>query len=170
MQGDVIFIPPVGPTASVDGEVRRPAIYETATRPTVTDVLQLAGGLTPDADRQKAILTRIDDHQRRIVMPVNLTGMGHPESLRNGDLLRVPRLRPTLDSGISLAGHVFVPGNFAWHQGIRISEIVPSVDDLRPNADLHYLLIRREVPPDRHIEVISADLAAALAAPGSAAD
>ena len=26
--GDVIFIPPVGPTVSIEGEVRRPAIYE----------------------------------------------------------------------------------------------------------------------------------------------
>ena len=28
VQGDVIFIPPVGATVSIDGEVRRPAIYE----------------------------------------------------------------------------------------------------------------------------------------------
>ncbi len=28
MPGDVIFIPTIGPTISVDGEVRRPAIYE----------------------------------------------------------------------------------------------------------------------------------------------
>ena len=47
LQGDVIFIPPVGTTVSVDGEVRRPAIYETRNESTVADVLQLAGGLTP---------------------------------------------------------------------------------------------------------------------------
>ena len=45
-----------------------------------------------------------------------------------------------------------------------------SVDDLKPNADLHYLLIRRELPPDDRIVVLSADLAAALRAPGSTAD
>ncbi len=28
LQGDVIFVPPVGATASIDGEVKRPAIYE----------------------------------------------------------------------------------------------------------------------------------------------
>ena len=48
--------------------------------------------------------------------------------------------------------------------------MLQSVDDLRPNADLHYILIRREQPPDRHVSVLSADLAAALSAPGSAAD
>jgi protein involved in polysaccharide export with SLBB domain len=35
---------------------------------------------------------------------------------------------------------------------------------------LHYLLIRRELPPDRRVAVLSADLSAALKAPGSAAD
>src|SRR2546430_10682076 len=28
LPGDVIFVPPVGPTVTVDGEVHRPAIYE----------------------------------------------------------------------------------------------------------------------------------------------
>ena len=36
--------------------------------------------------------------------------------------------------------------------------------------DLHYILIRRELPPDRRVTVVSADLDAALREPGSAAD
>src|SRR5918993_254199 len=41
---------------------------------------------------------------------------------------------------------------------------------LKINADQRYLVIRREVMPDRHIEVVSADAVAAFAARGSAAD
>ena len=44
------------------------------------------------------------------------------------------------------------------------------MDDLHPTADLHYVLIRRELPPDRHIIAVSADLAAALANPASSAN
>ena len=47
LPGDVIFIPPVGPTVAVDGEVRRPAIYETRGETSLASVVQLAGGLTP---------------------------------------------------------------------------------------------------------------------------
>jgi len=170
MSGDVIFIPPVGPTVSIDGEVRRPAIYEVKGEATVADVLQLAGGLTPEADRSNAMLTRIDAEQHRIVVPVDLSAGSRTEGVRNGDVVRVMRLRPTLDSGIVVQGHVFSPGSFAYRPGIRLTNVITSVDDLRPDADLHYLLIRREVPPDRHIAVLSADLAAALRAPGSAYD
>ena len=83
--------------------------------------------------------------------------------------LRVPRLRPTLDAGVQVEGYVYSPGAFAYHDGMRLTDVMRSVDDLRPNADLHYILIRRELPPDRRITVLSADLAAALNEPDSAA-
>src|SRR5262249_17253532 len=44
LPGDVIFIPPIGATVSVDGEVRRSAIYEIKDEATVADVVRLAGG------------------------------------------------------------------------------------------------------------------------------
>src|SRR5437016_7578860 len=53
---------------------------------------------------------------------------------------------------------------------MRLTDVIRSVDDLKPSADLHYILIRRELPPDRRVTVLSADLAAALHAPGSPAD
>ena len=171
LQGDVIFIPPVGLTVAVDGEVRRPAIYEIKRESTVADIIELAGGLTPQADTSKATLTRIDENERRIVMQVNLAAdAAKVQGLRNGDLLRVTRLRTTLDSAVILQGHVYTPGDFAYRPGMHLTDVVHSVDELLPNADIHYLLIRRELPPDRHIAVLSADLAAALKAPGSTSD
>ena len=41
--GDVIFIPTVGPTAAVDGEVRRPAIYELRGNTPLSALISLAG-------------------------------------------------------------------------------------------------------------------------------
>lgn len=170
LQGDVITIPAVGPTVSIDGEVHRPAIYEIKNESTVADLLELAGGLTPEADRSKAMLTRIDADQHRVVTPVDLSAGAGGQQLRNGDLVRVMRLRPTLDSGIVVQGYLYAPGAFAYRQGIRLSDVIHSVDELRPEADIHYVLVRRELPPDRRISVLSADLAAALRAPGSTAD
>jgi len=171
LPGDVVFVPPIGETASADGEVRRPAIYEIHHGATVEDLVQLAGGLTPDADVRGAMLNRIEDSGARRVVAVDLNSRqatGRP--LSNGDLLRVSRLRPTLDSAVHIQGYVFTAGAVAFQPGMRLLDVLPSVDALRPDADLHYVLIRREVPPDRHIEVVSADFAAAVAQPGSAAN
>jgi polysaccharide export outer membrane protein len=171
LPGDVIFIPTVSTTVAVDGEVRRPAIYEIRDETSVADVVQLAGGLTSEADPTRGALMRINDKHERVVVDVPLDSpAGRGELLRNGDSLRVLRLRPTLDSGVTVDGHVFRPGAAAWREGLRLSQVIGSVDELRPDADIHYLLIRRELPPDRRIIAVSADLAAALRAPGSDKD
>ena len=171
LPGDVIFVPPVGSTIGVEGEVRRPAIYETKGETSIAEVVQLAGGLTPEADLGNAALTRIDSDQHRVVLRVDLATSGvKGQPVRNGDNLRVSRLRPKLDAGVLVQGYAYSTGAYAYHPGMRLTDILHSVDDLKPNADIHYLLIRRELPPVDRIVVLSADLAAALRSPGSAAD
>jgi tRNA dimethylallyltransferase len=58
----------------------------------------------------------------------------------------------------------------AWRDGLRLTDVIGSIDELRPDADPNYLLIRRELPPDRRVAILSADLSAALRAPGSSAN
>jgi polysaccharide biosynthesis/export protein len=167
--GDVIFIPPVHATVAVDGEVNRPAIYELRGDNSVEDIIQLAGGLTTEADSSRAVLVRVNDKRERVAMNVPLdTAQGRSAFLRGGDSLRVLRLRPTLDEGVTVEGHVFRSGPMAWRNGMRLTDAIGSVNELRPDADLNYVLIRRELPPDRRLAVLSADLAAALRDPSSA--
>jgi polysaccharide biosynthesis/export protein len=168
LSGDVVFIPPVTATVAVDGEVYRPAIYELRGDTSVSDIIKLAGGLTPEADSGRAAMVRVNADRERVVLNVPLdVANGRSEMLRNGDSLRVLKLRPTLDEGVTVEGHVFRPAPVAWHEGLRIADVIGSVDELKPNADLNYLLIRRELPPDRQVVILSADLAAALRDPAS---
>lgn len=169
MAGDVIFIPPVAMTVAVDGEVKRPAIYELRGETTVSEVIELAGGTTSEADTSRVALVRVNDQRARVVVNVPLdASAGRQELLRNGDSLRVLRLRPTLDRGVLVDGHVFRPGLVAWHEGLRLTDVLGSVDELKPNADINYVLVRREVPPDRRVIAVSSDLGAALRDPSSA--
>jgi polysaccharide export outer membrane protein len=169
--GDVIFIPPVGPVVSVEGEVKRPAIYELRNETTLESVLQMAGGFTTQADPGRSSLTRIDDQFQRVVVGVDFrTEAGRGQRVRNADALRIARLRPQLDSGVTLQGFVHRPGPLAWRDGLRLTDVIGSIDELQPNADSHYVLVRREVGPDRHVEVLSADLVAALQERGGPED
>jgi polysaccharide biosynthesis/export protein len=170
LQGDVVFIPPVGPVVTVSGEVRRPAIYEVNNETTLPEVVRLAGGLTPDADPSRASVVRIDERLKRVVLRGNVLGPGEAQPARNGDIVSVARLRPTLDSGVVLQGHVHAPASFAHREGMRLTDVIGSIDDLKVNADQHYIVIRRETGPDRRVAAVSADLNAALAAPGTDAD
>ncbi len=171
MPGDVIFIPPIGDTVSVYGAVRRPAIYELKNEKTVEQVVDVAGGLVPDADGKLVQLERIKPSNLRQMVNIDLTvESGRSARVANGDKVRVAAIRPTLENSVELTGFVFRPGKFEYRPGLRLSDILPSFDELRPGADRHYIMIRREVPPEEKVQVVSADLEAALRQRGSAAD
>ncbi len=171
MSGDVIFIPPVGTTAGVAGEIRRPAIYEYKGAATAWDLVSLGGGLTVEAAPALATLERIDPAEGRILMDVDLTtAPGRATKLRTGDVLRIQAIRETLSNPVTVSGHVFRPAASEFRAGLRLTDLLPGVDELKPNADLNYVLIRRELPPDRRVTVLSADLARAWQNPQSAAN
>ena len=163
MPGDVIFIPPIGHTVSVDGAVQRPAIYEVRGEKTVADAVEIAGGLLPDADEKIAQMERILPSSLHEMQNIDLTiDASRKTLLSNGDKLRIPLIRPTLENSITLTGFVFRPGAFEYIAGMRLSDVLGSFDELRPNADRHYVMIRREVPPEQKLQVLSADLEKAL--------
>jgi polysaccharide biosynthesis/export protein len=169
--GDVIFIPPVNPQVGIDGEVRRPGVYELNGPASTRDLVTLAGGLTASAYPQASSLSRISDDQERIVRDVNLRSAdGQGLRLRGGDLLTVPSVLDRVDNFVELAGHVYRPARVQHRPGMRISDLIPSLDRLKPLADANYILVRRELSPSRRIVAVSADLEQALRAPGSEAD
>jgi len=170
LPGDVVFIPPLGPSVSISGEVVRPAIYEIRANTTVGDLVALSGGFTPRADEHAGRLERRTQRGERAVTNVDLSSpVTRAEGLRNGDFLRVLRIRDTLEGGVTVSGHVYQSQPFEYRSGLRLSDVL-RYEDLKPGADTRYVLIRRELPPERRVSVLSADLAAALRAPGSEDD
>ena len=103
---------------------------------------------------------------------VDLTAAaGRSTSLDNGDKLRIPEIRPTLENSVKLTGYVYRPGAFAYHAGLRLTRCARRASmKCGPEADLHYIMIRRVVPPEHKIEVVSADLTRRWRRRGSAAD
>jgi polysaccharide export outer membrane protein len=170
LPGDVIFIPPVGKTVTVAGEVRRPAIYEIRQESTPRQLVQLAGGLAPQADPSIARLERIDGARGRITLDVDLSGSGSAATIESGDVLRVVPIRMVLENSVLVSGHVHRPGAMQYRPGMRLSDAIASLDELKPRADPHYVLVRRENSPGRQVTMLSADLERALAARGSPAD
>ncbi|MGC3982216.1 MAG: SLBB domain-containing protein [Steroidobacteraceae bacterium] len=171
LPGDVLFVPPVGVTAGITGQILRPALYELKEGQTIADLLALSGGLVADADPRVARLERIDAQRQRTVLNLDLTQpAGRATALRAGDVLTVPKVLEERVGTVSLEGYVQRPGQSAWRQGMRLTDLVGSLDALKLNADQRYVLIRREHLPDRRVEVLSADLSRAFNARGTQYD
>jgi len=167
--GDVIFVPPVGRTVGVTGEVRRPAIYELKREHTLRQMLALSGGLLPTAYPQASQIERISPRGERTLMDVDLAQQSALDTeVRDGDVLRVYSILEKMEDIVLLSGHVQRPGAYQWRDGMRLSDLIPSIeDDLLPRPDLDYALIRRELMPDHRVEVFSVRLSRALQHPAS---
>jgi polysaccharide biosynthesis/export protein len=171
LPGDVIFIPPVGTTVGLGGYVRRPAIYELKDEVTAAQLLELGGGLTPDADPTVTTLERMGANRTRFMLDLDLSSKaGQGQQLQAGDVVHVPTIRPTLEDSVTVSGYVYRPGQYQFKPGMRIADVLRTLDELKPNADQRYVLVRRELQPDRRVRVFSANLERALADPSSSAN
>ena len=160
--GDVVFVPSVGAQITVEGLVKRPAIFELKKGETAKQLLNMAGGLKPGAYAKSVIVERFAQ-QRKEVLSVDFTGKQINYIPQDGDRIRVNSISAQYKNSISLIGAVARPGNYQWYQGKRISDVLKSVrGDLLPQADLSYALIVREININGDIEIHQFDVAQAI--------
>jgi len=161
--GDVIFVPPIGRTVGVAGEVRRPAIYELNKEQTIADALSFSGGLLATAYPKVTQLERITPKGDRTLVDIDATIDANLQvGLLDGDVVRVYSILEKMQNIVLLSGHALRPGGSQWFEGMRLSDLVPSVDVLLPKPDLDYVLIKREILPARRLDVITTRLSDAL--------
>lgn len=166
LPGDVIYIPPVGTTVSVDGAVKRPAIYELKSENSVERLIELAGGLGPTAYKQEAQLTRVNEQGFTTIIEVN-NPQASSQSLKSGDHLQV-RERVEVNRGsVKLTGHVYREKKIAWKPGLKVTDLVASVNALKPLPQLESAILVRESLPLRDLSVITVNLKQALSQPDS---
>src|SRR5882762_4389117 len=130
LPGDVIYIPPSGPSIAIAGSVNVPAIYELREGTTLGGAVEMAGGLATTADGQKAVVERIDNHNTRRVEEFPLDGQGLERVLRDGDVVRIFSLSPRFENAVTLRGNVAHPGRTEWHSGMRVKDVIPDQDAL----------------------------------------
>jgi polysaccharide export outer membrane protein len=157
--GDAILVSTIGPTVTVHGEVRRPAIYEVKNERTVAELIALAGGLNANANRAEVKLERVVPNRGTTVEDIDLARESPQIAVRDGDVIRVQPNLEQLESSVRLIGNVFQPGLYHWFPGMRLRDLLPGSELVKPKSDLNYVLIRREVAPNVAIETLSVDLA-----------
>jgi protein involved in polysaccharide export with SLBB domain len=175
--GDTLLVPPIGPLVTVDGMVRRPAVYELKNETSLAQALELAGGILPTATLRHIEVQRIEAHEKRTMLSVNLkSGTDDPTvdqqlqdfMIHGGDQIHLFPIAAYNEDAVYLQGHVLRPGRYSYKKGMKFADLVASYGDLLPEPAPHYAEIVRLNQPDFHPSVESFDLAAALANPASA--
>jgi protein involved in polysaccharide export with SLBB domain len=161
--GDTLLVPPAGSLVAVSGAIRRPAIYELkAGETTLATVIDDAGGFTPAASLSHIRIERIDpNHQRETLTLPDANNQSSQMdqnamatfAVKDGDRVRVDPILPYSQRAIYLAGHVVRPGRIAYTDGMRLSDVLHSYQDLLPEPAVQGEIVRL-IPPDLHAETI----------------
>jgi protein involved in polysaccharide export with SLBB domain len=175
--GDTLRVPPIGPQVTIEGMVRRPAIYELHGETTLADALELSGGILPAAALQHIEVQRLEAHQKHTMLNVDVSPNSDAAGvatqlaafkIQDGDIIHIFPIAPYNESAIYLQGHVMRPGRYSFTEGMKITDLISSYTDLLPEPAGHYAEIVRLNAPDFHPTVESFDLGAALKDPSTA--
>lgn len=107
--GDIIIVPIMGKSVIIDGDVKRPAIYEAKNDASIADLIGYAGGIQASASKNDIRITRYDGHQGMKVFNVSLTE-SEKMIAQDQDRVYVHDLDKSNLRGITLYGNVIKPG------------------------------------------------------------
>lgn len=169
-QGDIVFVPPIGNTVGIAGEVNRPAIYELKDETTVDEVLALAGGLQAAAAKQKTHIERISEAGSKTLVSADLSNDGGLTKVKNGDMIRIFPVLNKMEDVVLIGGHVLEPGGYQWRNNMYLSELLGNERALRQGVDYSTGIIIRESSKSKRTSVQYFNLGMAMQRPTSSSD
>jgi protein involved in polysaccharide export with SLBB domain len=170
--GDTIQVPPLKGQVTIEGMVRRPAIYELNGEKGLAEVLELAGGVLPSGTLRHVDVERVESHEGRTMLRLDIPETNSDASVnkaledfavQDGDKIKITPILPYADKTVYLDGHVSRPGKFAYSDGMKVTDLIKSYKDLLPEPSITHAEIIRLSQPDFAPQVLAFNLGDALA-------
>jgi protein involved in polysaccharide export with SLBB domain len=170
--GDTVEVPPLKGVVTVEGMVRRPAIYELNGEKSLAEVLQLAGGVLPSGTLRHVDVERVESHEDRTMLRLDIPEANNEQQVtqalddfkvQDGDKVKITPILPYADKTVYLDGYVSRPGKFAYTDGMKVTDLIKSYKDLLPEPSTTHAEIIRLSQPDYTPVVLAFNLGDALA-------
>lgn len=169
--GDTIQVPPIGPEVTIEGMVTHPAVYELSNEKSLAEALQLAGGVLTSGTYRHLEVERTVAHQGHTMLQLDIPETNDAQAInqaldgfqvQDGDKIRISPILPYSEQTVYLDGHVFHPGKYAYHDGMKLTDLVHSYNDLLPEPYQRHAEIIRLQAPDYTPTVLAFNLGDAL--------
>jgi protein involved in polysaccharide export with SLBB domain len=164
--GDVIFVPVAGAQVTVEGAVRRAAIFELRQGEGIAHAIEFAGGLSSDASSHRVQVDRILPPDLRapgvdrVLMDVDREALRGEEGVaaRDGDVVRVFEILEERRNRVVVTGEVNRPGIFEWSEGMTLASLVDRADGLAEDAYTPRTHVFRLDPRDGSRHLLRVDI------------
>ncbi len=156
---DVIRIPAYTQRVTLEGQVKRPGIFEMKAGETFKNLLAFASGFNEFAYTSSVTVLQKTDKEFK-VKDIKASQYGSYKPLA-GDVFRVARILNRFENRIKIEGAVFRPNIYSFYEGMRISDLVAQADGLKEDAYTSRATIVR-TKSDLTTEVTNVNLQKAL--------
>jgi protein involved in polysaccharide export with SLBB domain len=162
--GDVITVPVARQVVAVVGNVRRGALYELKKPTKLSEVLDLAGGVSPAGWTNRIQVERFKDNRHHVVLDVMDSSSATSQDfiVQDGDLIKVFPVLSRDRNAVYLSGNVLRPGKYEYKSGMRIRDILNDHNDLLPETYFDYAVILRKTYPSYLDRIVAFNLGKAL--------
>jgi len=160
--GDTIFIPPVGRTVTISGEVRRPTEYELKEGENLLELISMAGGIRPSGFLQRVQIDSVRPGSERIILDVDLSS-GLNSNIFDGDTVKVFSIPSERMNTVTLEGKVRMPGVYELKEGMRVSDLIQAAQWLLGEAHMERADLLRLNPDKKTTKLVPVNLSKALA-------
>lgn len=140
---DVLLVKPYVSRIAIEGEVKRPAYYETREAESLEKAIDFAGGFTAGA-YTKSISVRRNLDNRKTVETIPKARFNE-FILSGGDKVEVGKIQNQFVGRVRIEGAVNHPGEFELTEGLMLSEVLKDdADGLRADAFLERGVVIRQ--------------------------
>ena len=157
---DVIRIPAYTQRVTVEGQVKRPGIFEMKSGETFKDLLAFASGFNEFAYTASVNVLQKTSKDFK-VKDIKSSEFASYRPL-SGDVFRVSKILNRFENRITINGAVFRPDTYSFYEGMRISDLINQADGLKEDAYTSRATIVR-TKADLTTEVTNVNLELALA-------
>lgn len=155
-EGDVIIVPPYEIMANIDGNVKRPMLYEMKKGETLSALIEYAGGFTGDAYTKEVRLVRRTGRENELF---NIDSDEYASyRLEDGDAVTVGAILDRFANRVEVRGSVYRPGMYELGDKVKtVKELIARADGLKEDAFLNRVQLFRE-REDLTLEILAIDL------------
>ncbi len=157
---DVIRIPAYSQRVTLEGEVKRPGVFEMKRGESFKDLLTFASGFNESAYTASVNVIQKTSNDFK-VKDIKATEYKSYLPLA-GDVYRVSKILNRFQNRIQIEGAVFRPNTYSLYEGMRISNLVAQAEGLKEDAYTNRARILR-LKSDLTTEIVQVNLAKALA-------
>jgi protein involved in polysaccharide export with SLBB domain len=162
---DVIRIPAYSQRVTIEGQVKRPGIFEMKLGESFSDLLSFASGFTEFA--YTASVNVLQKTAKEFKVQDITSSEFKSYKPVSGDVFRVTKILNRFENRIRIDGAVFRPNTYSFYEGMRISDLIAKAEGLKEDAYSKRARIIR-VKSDLTTEIVNVDLEQALKGDGQA--